>query len=105
MEQQYTFWLIAGTQDLYGAEVVRQVNDHARIIAKALDEDPSVPGRVVCMPAVRNAGEITDVMTKASADESCVGVITWDAHLFAVENVDRGADEAYEALAASAHPV
>ncbi len=77
MEQQYTFWFIAGTQDLYGAEVVRQVNDHAKVIAKALDEDPSVPGRVVCMPAVRNAGEITDVMTKASADESCVGVITW----------------------------
>lgn len=73
----YSFWFIAGTQDLYGADVVRQVNDHAQIIANALDQDPAVAGHVVCMPAVRNAQEITDVLVKASADEACAGVITW----------------------------
>ena len=73
----YSFWFVAGTQDLYGADVVRQVNDHAQIIANALDQDPAVPGHVVCMPAVRNAQEITDVLVKASADEACAGVITW----------------------------
>lgn len=75
--QNYSFWLLVGTQYLYGEEVFQDINAHAQKIASALTESPYVPCKVVAKPCLKNAAEITDIMTQANADASCAGVITW----------------------------
>ena len=40
-------WFVTGSQHLYGADVLRVVEDHARRIARALDEAAAIPVRVV----------------------------------------------------------
>ncbi|MBR6407452.1 MAG: L-arabinose isomerase [Clostridia bacterium] len=75
--KKYTFWLLVGSQDLYGEDVLRQVNDHAKIIVDGLNEDPSIPGTVVFKPVVRNQREIYDAIAAANADDGCAGVMTW----------------------------
>ena len=40
-------WLVAGSQNLYGDRVLREVEQHAQEIAAALDGEPAIPVRVV----------------------------------------------------------
>ena len=40
-------WLVTGSQELYGQETLRQVEEHAREVAAGLDAQADVPVRVV----------------------------------------------------------
>lgn len=62
-------WLITGSQDLYGAEVLKQVGQHAAAIAAHLHlQDAGV---------VTTPEEIYEVILRANNDPSCTGVICW----------------------------
>ena len=75
--KQYEFWLMAGTQTLYGDEVIRQVEEDAQAVCAALDEDPQVVGRVVFKGAVTDSDAIERLILAANADPDCAGIITW----------------------------
>lgn len=75
--KKYTFWFIPGGQDLYGEDVLKQVNNDSAKIANAFDNDPNIPGKVICKPVVRNSEEITNIIMEANNDSSCAGIITW----------------------------
>lgn len=75
--KDYEFWFIVGSQDLYGEEVLKTVDEHARIMADGFNEDPAVPCKVIAKPVVRNSEEIFDVITAANTDPHCAGIITW----------------------------
>lgn len=75
--QDYSFWLLVGTQYLYGEDTFVDINAHAQAIASALTSSKHVPCKVVAKPCLKNATEITDVITQANADPACAGVITW----------------------------
>ncbi len=75
--QDYSFWLLVGTQYLYGEDTFVDINTHAQAIASALTNSKHVPCKVVAKPCLKNAAEITDVITQANADPACAGVITW----------------------------
>ena len=75
--QDYSFWLLVGTQYLYGEDTFVDINAHAQAIASALTNSKYVPCKVVAKPCLKNAAEITDVITQANADPACAGVITW----------------------------
>lgn len=75
--QDYSFWLLVGTQYLYGEDTFLDINAHAQAIASALTSSKHVPCKVVAKPCLKNAAEITDVITQANADPACAGVITW----------------------------
>ena len=75
--QDYSFWLLVGTQYLYGEDTFVDINAHAQAIASALTNSKHVPCKVVAKPCLKNAAEITDVITQANADPACAGVITW----------------------------
>ena len=75
--QDYSFWLLVGTQYLYGEDTFVDINAHAQAIASALTSSKHVPCKVVAKPCLKNAAEITDVITQANADPACAGVITW----------------------------
>src|SRR4051794_20240882 len=75
--QDLEAWLITGSQHLYGDDVLRLVDDHAREIAAGLDASPSVPLRIVAKPVVPTAEAISAVLLEADASPTCVGVIAW----------------------------
>ncbi len=50
--RKYVFWFIPGSQDLYGPEALEQVEINAKKIAEAFDNDPNIPGKVMCKPVV-----------------------------------------------------
>ena len=74
---QLEVWFLTGSQDLYGDDVLRQVDEHAREIAGSLDADAAIPVRVVHRPVVKGAESIRQVCLEANAAGSCVGVIAW----------------------------
>ncbi|MGZ6271059.1 MAG: L-arabinose isomerase [Candidatus Limnocylindrales bacterium] len=70
-------WFITGSQDLYGADALRVVEDHARQIACALDESAAIPVRIVGKPVVTTPESIQEICLSATASASCVGIIAW----------------------------
>jgi len=70
-------YFITGSQDLYGEETLRQVAEDSKIMAAYLNEELKDVVSVEWKPTVRNSGEIISVCREASADDECVGVITW----------------------------
>ena len=73
----YTFWFVVGSQDLYGEDVLKTVDEHAMTMVKEWNEDQNIPCEIVWKPVVRNQKEIYDTLSAANMDESCAGVITW----------------------------
>jgi len=71
------YWFIAGSQDLYGEETLKQVADHALIMTKEFNEDTSLPGTVVLKPTAKSPSGIRKLFEEANASPSCAGIITW----------------------------
>lgn len=70
-------WFVTGSQQLYGAETLRQVAEQSRAIAGALAAADTIPVRVVWQPVVTTPEEIRRVMLAASHDDNVIGVIAW----------------------------
>ena len=70
-------WLVTGSQHLYGEAVLRQVDENARQIARALDEAAAIPVRVVAKPVVTTPEAIAAVLREADSSPTCVGVVAW----------------------------
>ncbi len=70
---KYEIWFLTGSQDRYGEDTLRQVADHAALVAAGLDD----PVRIVFKAVVKWPEEIKAACVAASADEDCVGVIAW----------------------------
>ncbi len=75
--KQYEFWFITGSQHLYGEETLRQVAEHSQVIAKAFDQSPEIPCKVVYKPIVKTPDEITEIIREANYSKNCAGIITW----------------------------
>lgn len=73
----YEFWFVTGSQHLYGPETLEEVAQHSTIIAEALDNSGSVPGKVVFKPVVKTPDEIRTLLAEANNDPNCAGLITW----------------------------
>jgi L-arabinose isomerase len=70
-------WLLTGSQEMYGAATLQQVEQNAREIAGSLDAEDTVPVRVVHKGVVTSPSSIRRVMLEANAADDCVGVIAW----------------------------
>jgi L-arabinose isomerase len=70
-------WLVIGSQDLYGDDVLRRVAEHGVAIAQALEASPSIPVRVIAKPVVTSAESIEEVCRSATSSSTCIGVIAW----------------------------
>jgi L-arabinose isomerase len=75
--KRYEVWFVTGSQELYGEEALRQVEEHSRQIAAGLSASPSIPVTVVFKPVVTSADTIRALCLEAGAAQSCVGLITW----------------------------
>jgi L-arabinose isomerase len=70
-------WFLTGSQHLYGDETLKQVAAHSQTIAKALDQSPDIPVRVVFRPTVKSPEEIYQACAEANAARNCIGIIAW----------------------------
>ncbi len=75
----YEFWLVVGSQFLYGNEVLETVDGRAREIASKLTE--VLPYPVVYKVTAKTNKEVSDTVREANYDLACAGIITW-CHTF-----------------------
>ncbi|GIP21578.1 L-arabinose isomerase [Paenibacillus sp. J22TS3] len=73
----HSFWLVTGSQHLYGPETLKEVAEHSRIIAEQLDQDTRFAFPIVFKPIVTTPDEIYKLILEANSDESCAGIVTW----------------------------
>ncbi len=74
---QKEVWFVTGSQHLYGEEALKEVDKHSEFIAKALDDDPAIPVKVVFKPVVTTPDEIRNICLAANNDEACAGLVCW----------------------------
>ncbi|MES2648469.1 MAG: L-arabinose isomerase [Bacteroidota bacterium] len=70
-------WFVTGSQDLYGAETLKQVAEHSQIIARSLHESSLIPVSVVFKPTVKSPEEILNICVEANTSANCIGIIAW----------------------------
>ncbi len=74
---QYEVWLLAGSQEMYGEQVLATVAADAREIAAALEEADELPVRVVLKELATTPEAIRRMCLEANAADECVGLILW----------------------------
>jgi len=72
-----TIWFLTGSQSLYGEDTLRQVAEQSRAVMEELSSGYTGPASLEWKPVVLDSDSIRRVMMEASADDSCIGVITW----------------------------
>src|ERR1700753_2288066 len=70
-------WFVTGSQHLYGEEALKQVAEHSKTIAAALNNSPQIPVTIVYKPTVKTPEEIYNVCVDANASKNCIGIIAW----------------------------
>jgi L-arabinose isomerase len=73
----YEFWFVTGSQHLYGPETLEEVADHSRIITNGLDQDITIPYKVIFKPVLTTPEQIYSLCVEANSDANCAGIITW----------------------------
>ena len=75
--RQYTFWFCVGSQDLYGAECLEHVAQHARVMVERINASGLLPFPLTLKPTLLTSSMIRATFNEANADDNCAGVITW----------------------------
>ncbi|HMH21908.1 MAG TPA: L-arabinose isomerase [Puia sp.] len=75
--KQSEVWFVTGSQHLYGEETLKQVTAHSQTIAKALNDTPQIPVKIIYKPTVKTPEEIYQICMEANASASCIGIIAW----------------------------
>jgi len=70
-------WFVTGSQHLYGEETLKQVADHSRQIANALNIATEIPVTVQFKPTVKSPEEIYRLCSDANVASNCVGIVAW----------------------------
>ena len=75
----YEFWFIVGSQDLYGEEVLRIVDQRAREMAEELSK--VLPYPLKYKVTAESNRQIKEIIKEANYRNECCGIITW-CHTF-----------------------
>ncbi|MGI6149374.1 MAG: L-arabinose isomerase [Firmicutes bacterium] len=75
--KEFEVWFVAGSQELYGEETLRQVEEQAKQIAAAINEQPQIPVQVVHKAVLTSAVGIRELVAEANAHHRCIGLILW----------------------------
>jgi L-arabinose isomerase len=79
--KEFEVWFVTGSQQMYGADVLKKVAANAQQIAAAFDASPAIPAEVVFKPVAKSPAEITALCQQANVNSRCIGLITW-CHTF-----------------------
>lgn len=70
-------WFLTGSQNLYGEQTLREVAEQSEKVSKELATGISSGVKLVWKPVLKTPDAIRRVMLDATADDNCIGVITW----------------------------
>ncbi|MBC7946258.1 MAG: L-arabinose isomerase [Chitinophagaceae bacterium] len=70
-------WFATGSQHLYGEATLKQVDDHSRQIAEALNGADAMPVKIVFKPVLKSTEEIHALCAEANNSSNCIGIIAW----------------------------
>src|SRR5690348_13762211 len=70
-------WFLTGSQELYGADTLRQVAAQSQEIAAALNASDDVPAAVEWQPVLTSSDAILRCCRAAASTDGVVGVIAW----------------------------
>jgi L-arabinose isomerase len=73
--KEFEFWFIVGSQNLYGEEVIKEVNKHALEMVQVMDSQ--ISGKLIFKDVVTTPEEITRLIKEANYEDKCAGIITW----------------------------
>ena len=76
-----TIYFAVGSQDLYGAETLKQVDKNGAEIASFLNAQTGMPAAVKYYGTVKNSGQIFKLAQDVNYQNDCVGIIVW-CHTF-----------------------
>ena len=85
-------WFVAGSQEMYGEQVLAAVAADAREIAGALDAADAVPVRIVLRETATTPEAIRRLCLEANAADDCAGLILWMHTFSPAQDVDRRAE-------------
>jgi L-arabinose isomerase len=74
---QLEIWFVAGSQHLYGDEVLKNVANHAKEIAKSFDDNPCLLVKVKYHSVITNPEQFLVVSQNANAASNCIGLVVW----------------------------
>ena len=75
------FWLLVGSQNLYGDDVLKTVDERAMRMVSDLNGCGKLPYELIYKGTAKSNAEITEVIREANFDRECTGIITW-CHTF-----------------------
>src|SRR5436190_10749605 len=70
-------WFATGSQHLYGEETLKQVAAHSREIVGFLDEQETIPVKIIFKPILKSSEEIFSICQEANNTKNCIGLIAW----------------------------
>jgi L-arabinose isomerase len=73
----YEFWLATGSQELYGNDVLAQVDSDARAMVEGWNRDAGLRYPIVAKPVLTTPDAIRRLCVEANLDDRCAGVIAW----------------------------
>jgi len=73
--EEYEVWFLAGSQFLYGADTLTQVEQHAKHMAEQLNR--KLPCQFVYKETVKTPEEIAEIVKEANFSPRCVGIAVW----------------------------
>lgn len=74
---QLEIWFVAGSQHLYGDEILKNVASHAEEMAKSFDNNPCIPVKVKYHSVVTSPEQFWSLSQNANATHNCIGLIVW----------------------------
>lgn len=77
--QNKEFWLIVGSQYLYGEEVLKTVEKRAKEMVVFIDK--KMPAKFIFKGIVKTSDEATKLIKEANYQDNCLGIVTW-CHTF-----------------------
>lgn len=79
--KDYKFWLVVGSQFLYGPETLAQVAEDAQKMVASLNQKGALPCEVIYKDTMKTSEEIEKTIKEANYDDSCAGILTF-CHTF-----------------------
>ena len=75
--EDFEVWFVTGSQHLYGEETLRNVAEHSKEVATALNDSTEIPVKVKFKAVVTTPDQIYQVCQEANVAEKCIGIIAW----------------------------
>lgn len=74
---QLELWFAAGSQSLYGDEMLVTVQEHSEEIAHGLSQSSQIPVNIIPKPVMTTADAITKLCAEVNRNDRCIGLIAW----------------------------